>query len=84
MLPRKLKLVFIFLLQLILISLFQFKSNYEEKNIASSEVQISRAPHIKYENARRKIIQDTKDLLWYLESRLTNLSSDNSIETILI
>ena len=83
MLPRKLQLVFIFLFQLIFISLLKFKSNYEQKNIGSIEVQMSRAPHIEYENARRKIIRDTKDLLWYLESRLTNLSSDNLIETIL-
>ena len=83
MLPRKLQLLFIFLVQLVFISLFQFKSNYEEKNIASVEVQTSRVPRIEYENARRKIIQDTKDLLWYLESRLTNLSPDNSIENIL-
>ena len=68
---------------MILFSLFQFRKNYEKRIISSNEISISIAPDIEYERARRKIIQDSKDLLWYLKSKLENFSSDQIIETIL-
>ena len=83
MLRYKLQLSFIFMAQVVLLLVFIERENDENENNDLDEIRHSPAPDTKYERARRKSIQDTKDLFWYLEAELSNLSSEEEIHTIL-
>ena len=83
MLRYKIQLMFIFMAQIVLLIVFIKRENNKNENNDLDEIRHSPAPDTKYERARRKSIQDTKELLWYLEAELSNSGSEEEIQTIL-
>ena len=84
MLRYKLQLIFICIAQIVLYCLFNVRKNDENESNGLEEIRHSPAPDTEYERARRKSIQDAKELLWYLEAELSNSSSEEEIQTILM